>query len=132
MSTLKLGAILPADAVIETGKPDLDIRGVTADSRAVKPGDIFVAIEGSKTDGSKFVAAALAAGAYRGSRATGAGDAVAGRRRLRAQSQCAARAGIDRGKILCAPAADHRGGDRHQRQDIRRRLHASDLDGARL
>ena len=63
MSTMKLRAILPADAVIETGNPDLDIGGVAADSRAVKPGDIFVAIEGGKTDGLKFVAAALAAGA---------------------------------------------------------------------
>jgi UDP-N-acetylmuramoyl-L-alanyl-D-glutamate--2,6-diaminopimelate ligase len=63
MSTMKLRAILPADAVIETGNPDLDIGGVAADSRAVKPGDIFVAIEGDKTDGLKFVASALGAGA---------------------------------------------------------------------
>ena len=60
---MKLRAILPADAAIEAGNPDLDVRGVSADSRAVKPGDIFVAIEGGKTDGLKFVAAALAAGA---------------------------------------------------------------------
>jgi UDP-N-acetylmuramoyl-L-alanyl-D-glutamate--2,6-diaminopimelate ligase len=60
---MKLRAILPADAAIEAGSPDLDVRGVSADSRAVKPGDIFVAIEGGKTDGLKFVAAALAAGA---------------------------------------------------------------------
>jgi UDP-N-acetylmuramoyl-L-alanyl-D-glutamate--2,6-diaminopimelate ligase len=63
MSTLKLGAILPADAVIETGNPDLAVSGVTADSRAVKPGDIFVAIAGNKADGLKFVAPAIAAGA---------------------------------------------------------------------
>ena len=60
---MKLRAILPPDAAIETGSPDIDVRGVAADSRAVKPGDIFVAIEGGKTDGLKFVAAALAAGA---------------------------------------------------------------------
>jgi UDP-N-acetylmuramoyl-L-alanyl-D-glutamate--2,6-diaminopimelate ligase len=60
---MKLRAILPPDAAIETGSPDLDVRGVAADSRAVKPGDIFVAIEGGKTDGLKFVAAALTAGA---------------------------------------------------------------------
>src|SRR3984957_7118427 len=63
MSTLKLGAILPADAVIETGNPDLAVSGVTADSRAVKPGDIFAAIAGNKADGLKFVAPAIAAGA---------------------------------------------------------------------
>jgi UDP-N-acetylmuramoyl-L-alanyl-D-glutamate--2,6-diaminopimelate ligase len=60
---MKLRAILPADAAIEAGSPDLDVGGVSADSRAVKPGDIFVAIEGGKTDGLKFVAAALTAGA---------------------------------------------------------------------
>jgi len=62
-AAMKLRAILPPDAVIETGNPDLDVRGVAVDSRAVKPGDLFVAIEGGKTDGLKFVAAALAAGA---------------------------------------------------------------------
>src|SRR6185437_10989025 len=62
-AAMKLRAILPADAVIETGSRDLDVRGVAVDSRAVKPGDLFVAIEGGKTDGLKFVTAALAAGA---------------------------------------------------------------------
>ena len=33
---MKLRAILPPDATIETGSPDLDVRGVAADSRAVK------------------------------------------------------------------------------------------------
>jgi UDP-N-acetylmuramoyl-L-alanyl-D-glutamate--2,6-diaminopimelate ligase len=60
---MKLRAILPADAVIETGSPDLDVRGVAVDSRAVKAGDLFVAVEGGKTDGLKFVSAAIAAGA---------------------------------------------------------------------
>jgi UDP-N-acetylmuramoyl-L-alanyl-D-glutamate--2,6-diaminopimelate ligase len=60
---MKLRAILPANATIEAGSLDLDVRGVSADSRAIKPGDIFVAIEGGKTDGLKFVAAALTAGA---------------------------------------------------------------------
>ncbi|MGO9397911.1 MAG: UDP-N-acetylmuramoyl-L-alanyl-D-glutamate--2,6-diaminopimelate ligase [Xanthobacteraceae bacterium] len=60
---MKLREILPPDATIETGSPDLDVRGVSADSRAVKSGDIFVAIEGGKTDGLKFIGPALAAGA---------------------------------------------------------------------
>src|ERR1700721_4641102 len=63
MSTMKLGATLPPDAVIETGNPDLAVSGVTADSRAVKPGDIFVAIAGNKANGLEFVAPAIAAGA---------------------------------------------------------------------
>ena len=41
----------------------LDITGVTADSRKVKKGDLFVAVPGTKADGSQFVAQALAAGA---------------------------------------------------------------------
>ena len=38
-------------------------RGVSADSRAVKPGDLFVAVAGAKDDGMRFVGQALAAGA---------------------------------------------------------------------
>ncbi len=60
---MKLREILPADAQIAAGRPDIDVGGVTADSRSVKPGDVFVAIAGGKTDGLRFVAAALAAGA---------------------------------------------------------------------
>ena len=39
------------------------MRGVSADSRAVKPGDVFVAMAGSKSDGAAFAAQAAAAGA---------------------------------------------------------------------
>ncbi|WP_366656939.1 UDP-N-acetylmuramoylalanyl-D-glutamyl-2,6-diaminopimelate--D-alanyl-D-alanine ligase [Fodinicurvata sp. EGI_FJ10296] len=37
--------------------------GVSIDSRAVKPGDLFVALAGEQTDGHRFVDAALKAGA---------------------------------------------------------------------
>jgi UDP-N-acetylmuramoyl-L-alanyl-D-glutamate--2,6-diaminopimelate ligase len=60
---MKLREILPPDAAIETGNADLDVKGVSADSRAVKNGEAFVAIEGGKTDGLKFVGPAIAAGA---------------------------------------------------------------------
>ena len=60
---MKLREILPAYAHVETGSPDLDVGGVSADSRTIKSGDAFVAIEGGKTDGGKFVDAAIAAGA---------------------------------------------------------------------
>ena len=60
---MKLREILPADAQIEARYADRDVGGVTADSRAVKRGDVFVAIAGGKADGLAFVAAALAAGA---------------------------------------------------------------------
>ncbi|MBI5129600.1 MAG: UDP-N-acetylmuramoyl-L-alanyl-D-glutamate--2,6-diaminopimelate ligase [Rhodopseudomonas palustris] len=42
---------------------DLDVGGLAVDSRAVKPGDVFFALAGAKTDGARFIAAAIAAGA---------------------------------------------------------------------
>jgi UDP-N-acetylmuramoyl-L-alanyl-D-glutamate--2,6-diaminopimelate ligase len=42
---------------------DLDITSVTADSRMVAPGALFVAIPGFKTDGAKFIDAATGKGA---------------------------------------------------------------------
>jgi len=60
---MKLREILPADAEIDARFADVDVRGVTADSRTVKRGDLFVAIAGGKTDGLRFVVQALAAGA---------------------------------------------------------------------
>ena len=60
---MKLREILPADVEIAARHADLDVGGVTADSRLVKPGDLFVAIAGGKTDGLRFVAPAVAAGA---------------------------------------------------------------------
>src|SRR5205807_2312380 len=41
----------------------LDVTGVSADSRTVKPGDLFVAVAGSNDDGLNFVSQALASGA---------------------------------------------------------------------
>ena len=60
---MKLREILPPDAEFDGRHADLEIGTVTADSRAVRPGDIFVAIAGGKTDGLRFVAAAIEAGA---------------------------------------------------------------------
>ncbi len=42
---------------------DLDIGGLTADSRAVRPGYLFAALSGAKTDGARFIADAVAQGA---------------------------------------------------------------------
>jgi UDP-N-acetylmuramoyl-L-alanyl-D-glutamate--2,6-diaminopimelate ligase len=45
------------------GPPDLPIRGVTADSRQVQPGYLFVAIQGAVQDGRQFIDDARARGA---------------------------------------------------------------------
>lgn len=57
---------LGADArarVTAAGAESLDIHGVTHDSRAVKPGMLFVALRGQRADGATFAADALAKGA---------------------------------------------------------------------
>jgi UDP-N-acetylmuramoyl-tripeptide--D-alanyl-D-alanine ligase len=42
---------------------DATVTGLSIDSREVEPGDLFVALAGERTDGTRFVQAALAAGA---------------------------------------------------------------------
>jgi UDP-N-acetylmuramoyl-L-alanyl-D-glutamate--2,6-diaminopimelate ligase len=42
---------------------DADVSNVTSDSRAVVPGDLFVALPGARTDGSRFIAQARSRGA---------------------------------------------------------------------
>ncbi|MDX2028308.1 MAG: Mur ligase domain-containing protein, partial [Alphaproteobacteria bacterium] len=43
--------------------PDVDITGITADSRNVKPGFLFAAIPGTKNDGRAFIPEAIKRGA---------------------------------------------------------------------
>ena len=45
------------------GAPDVALAGITADSRAVKPGFLFAALPGARADGSSFARAADKAGA---------------------------------------------------------------------
>jgi UDP-N-acetylmuramoyl-L-alanyl-D-glutamate--2,6-diaminopimelate ligase len=60
---MKLREILPPDAELDARHAGLEIGGVTADSRTVKRGDLFVAIAGNKADGLRYIAPAIAAGA---------------------------------------------------------------------
>jgi len=60
---MKLSEILPTGAESEARHAALEVGGVTADSRMVKRGDLFVAIAGGKTDGLQFVMPAVTAGA---------------------------------------------------------------------
>ena len=60
---MQLKGLLTVDALMDARFDAVDVGGITADSRTVKPGDLFVAIAGSKDDGLRFVAPAVAAGA---------------------------------------------------------------------
>ena len=60
---MKLRDLFGDDAALDPQAETLLVTGLAVDSRAVKPGDLFFALAGSKTDGAGFVDAALAAGA---------------------------------------------------------------------
>src|SRR5687767_15167500 len=60
---MKLSELLSEEASADASAAARDIGGITADSRAVKRGDVFVAVAGAKTDGLRFVDQAVAAGA---------------------------------------------------------------------
>jgi UDP-N-acetylmuramoyl-L-alanyl-D-glutamate--2,6-diaminopimelate ligase len=61
---MKLRDLLSDDAAPNAGAGEIDVTGVTLDSRQVKRGDLFFALAGAKTDGMKFIDQAIAAGAF--------------------------------------------------------------------
>jgi UDP-N-acetylmuramoyl-L-alanyl-D-glutamate--2,6-diaminopimelate ligase len=60
---MKLSNLLSDEASIEAGVAEMQVTGITVDSRAVKPGNVFVAVSGAKTDGARFIEQAVKAGA---------------------------------------------------------------------
>jgi UDP-N-acetylmuramoyl-L-alanyl-D-glutamate--2,6-diaminopimelate ligase len=66
---MRLSALVRRDV-----DPDPEVTGVTADSRLVRPGYLFAALPGARTDGRRFIADALKAGAV----AVLAGEAMPG------------------------------------------------------
>jgi UDP-N-acetylmuramoyl-L-alanyl-D-glutamate--2,6-diaminopimelate ligase len=59
---MKLGDLLGTDAAGQW-RHEVPIAGLTADSRAVKPGYLFAAFSGTETNGMKFIGDAIARGA---------------------------------------------------------------------
>ncbi|MDK1481570.1 Mur ligase family protein, partial [Sinorhizobium sp. 6-117] len=58
------GAAFPElSAQLKGVSSDIEIAGITADSRQVKPGDLFVAVAGTKANGAAYIADALSRGA---------------------------------------------------------------------
>jgi len=60
---MRLRDLFSNDATIDPPAEAVDVMGLAVDSRAVKPGDLFFALAGSKTDGTRFIDAAVASGA---------------------------------------------------------------------
>ena len=63
--TVRLDYLLKGLGILEQhGRGDLEIKGLTNDSRAVKKGDLFVAVKGSSQDGHRYLAHAVQRGAH--------------------------------------------------------------------
>jgi UDP-N-acetylmuramoyl-L-alanyl-D-glutamate--2,6-diaminopimelate ligase len=60
---MRLRDLFSDDVTIDRQAEAAVVTGLAVDSRAVKPGDLFFALAGSKTDGARFIDAAIASGA---------------------------------------------------------------------
>jgi len=60
---MKLRDLFSDESKIDTQAGTMDVSGLAMDSRRVKPGDLFFALAGARTDGARFIDAAVAAGA---------------------------------------------------------------------
>ena len=64
MKPLMLEEVIEAfEGTVDRSVPPVSVSAISTDSRAVEPGNLFIAIEGDRFDGHRFVGAAFAAGA---------------------------------------------------------------------
>ncbi len=127
---MKLGELFSGDAVVDAQHADVAVAGVAMDSRAVKPGDVFFALAGVKTDGARFIDQAIASGAV----AVVSDRIPEGDHRVpfiavpnprRALALAAAKFYARQPAIIAAVTGT-------KRQDIGRSVHAADLAASRL
>src|SRR5882757_7769785 len=60
---MRLRDLFSADVTIDREMEAVAVTGLAVDSRAVKPGDLFFALAGHKTDGARFIDSAVSSGA---------------------------------------------------------------------
>lgn len=60
---MRLSTLLGPDVDVPAGAGSLEVAGISADSRTVRPGFVFVAIPGTRADGARFISDAVANGA---------------------------------------------------------------------
>jgi UDP-N-acetylmuramoyl-L-alanyl-D-glutamate--2,6-diaminopimelate ligase len=60
---MRLCELFSDDATIDPPAEAVVVTGLAVDSRAVKPGDVFFALAGGKTDGARFIDSAISSGA---------------------------------------------------------------------
>jgi UDP-N-acetylmuramoyl-L-alanyl-D-glutamate--2,6-diaminopimelate ligase len=60
---MKLQSLIGLEIAAPAGCGEIEIAGITADSRQVRPGWLFAAVAGAKADGAHFVPEAIAKGA---------------------------------------------------------------------
>ncbi len=60
---MRLNALLEGAGCVSPVPQDVEIKGISYDTRTIKPGEVYVALRGYKTDGHRYVAQALQKGA---------------------------------------------------------------------
>jgi UDP-N-acetylmuramoyl-L-alanyl-D-glutamate--2,6-diaminopimelate ligase len=60
---MRLRDLFSDDATLDPRAETVEVSGIAFDSRAVKPGELFFALAGSKSDGARFIDQAIASGA---------------------------------------------------------------------